>query len=277
MTLQEPPNVDVNALAGFVRWGGVLVSMFVVAGAMVVLRIVGGVADRLGARFANRRLVIQKVDSFARFFIYIATGAVVLGLSVRLDSTALTVIGGALAFAIGFAMRDLVAAFIAGVTIMFDRPFQVGDRVQYAGEYGDIIQIGLRSVRMRTLDDNMVTIPNNKVLTEVAASANYGALDMQVTMKFYVGIDQDIATARELVHEALLTSRYIYLDKPIVIHVRQVIEKDYVAVELRAKGYVLDTRYEQAFITDVNLRVLEGFGGAKIAPPAVLHRNVTAA
>ena len=84
----------------------------------------------------------------------------------------LPVVGGAGAFAVGFAMRDLVAAVIAGVTIMFDTPFQVGDRVQYAGQYGDIIQIGLRSVRMRTLDDNIVTIPNNKILTDVTSSGN---------------------------------------------------------------------------------------------------------
>jgi hypothetical protein len=50
---------------------------------------------------------------------------------------------------------------------MFDRPFQVGDRVSYGGEYGDIIKIGLRSVRMNTLDDNIITIPNNKVFTDV--------------------------------------------------------------------------------------------------------------
>ena len=130
------------------------------------------------------------------FVVYIATAAIAIGLSVRLDSTALTVIGGALAFAVGFAMRDLVAAFIAGITIMFDRPFQVGDRVSYAGEYGDIIKIGLRSVRMNTLDHNIVTIPNNKVLTDVTSSGNYGALEMQVPMDFYIGIDQDVRARR---------------------------------------------------------------------------------
>src|SRR4051812_22270601 len=46
------------------------------------------------------------------------------------------------------------------------QPFQVGDRVQFSGEYEDILKIGLRSVRMNTLDHNVVTIPNNKVLTD---------------------------------------------------------------------------------------------------------------
>jgi small-conductance mechanosensitive channel len=243
---------------------------------MVLLRLVTGVADRLGARFAARRMFIQKVESFMRFAIYVATGAIVVGLSIRLDSTALTVIGGALAFAVGFAMRDLVAAFIAGITIMFDRPFQVGDRVQYAGEYGDIIAIGLRSVRMNTLDHNLVTIPNNKVLTDVTSCGNYGALEMQVPMDFYIGADQDVELARELIRETCLMSRYCFLDLPVPVLAKQVIMDSYVAFQLKARPYVLDLKYEKPFETDVHITVQKLFREHGILPPAILHRSADA-
>lgn len=271
---QEAP--DIGVLAGLVRWGGLFASLLVIAGAVVVLRLVGGIAATLGRRFASQRLLIQKVQSFARFGTYVVTAAVCIGLSVRLDSTALTVIGGALAFAVGFAMRDLVAAFIAGITIMFDRPFQVGDRVEYAGQYGDIIEIGLRSVRMNTLDHNVVTIPNNKVLTDVTSCGNYGSLEMQVPMDFYIGADQDLRLASELVREACLTSRYVFLKRPVPVLAKQVIVQDYVAYQLKARPYVLDTQYEKPFETDVHLRVQEAFRSHGIAPPAVLHRELRA-
>jgi small-conductance mechanosensitive channel len=269
---QEAPP-DMSKLAGFVRWGGVLVSIGVVTASMIVLRVLGASADRLGGRFAARRLFIQKIESFLRFGLYIATGAVCVGLSFQLDSTALTVIGGALAFAVGFAMRDLVAAFIAGVTIMFDRPFQVGDRVEYAGQYGDILEIGLRSVRMNTLDHNVVTIPNNKVLTDVTSCGNYGALVMQVPMDFHVGVDQDLRLACELIREACLTSRYVFLDREVPILTKQVIVDSCVAYAIKARPYVLDTKYEKAFETDVHLRVQESFREHGILPPAILHRS----
>ena len=273
---QEAPGAeDLGKLAEFVRWGGVFLSVFVVVGALVVLRIVGSVADRLGGRFGAQRLLIQKFESFTRFGIYVATGVICLSLSVRLDSTALTVIGGALAFAVGFAMRDLVAAFIAGITIMFDRPFQVGDRVKYAGEYGDIVAIGLRSVRMNTLDHNVVTIPNNKVLTDVTSCGNYGALEMQVAMDFYVGADQDVKLASELIKEACLTSRFAYLARPVPVLAKQEIIDNYVAFHLKARPYVLDTQYEKSFETDVHLRVQEAFKEHGIQPPAVLHRTLS--
>jgi small-conductance mechanosensitive channel len=241
-------------LAGFVRWGGVAFSLVVMVGAFLVLRVVTGIADGLGARFAAKRLVVQKVESFLRFVLYIATAGICLGLSVRLDSTAVTVIGGALAFAVGFAMRDLVAAFIAGVTIMFDRPFQVGDRVEYAGQYGDIVEIGLRSVRMNTLDHNLVTIPNNKILTDVTSCGNYGALEMQVPMVFHVGIDQRARLAMELVREACLTSRYVYMGQEVRVAMKQVLLENLPALQITARPYVLDTKYEKDFETDVHLR-----------------------
>lgn len=268
---------DIEKLAGFIRWGGVFISLFVILGSLVVKRLIQGIANRLSARFANRRLTFQKVESFAIFVLYIAAGAVVVGLSFRLDPTALTVIGGALAFAVGFAMRDLVAAFIAGITIMFDRPFQVGDRVAYGGEYGDIIKIGLRSIRMNTLDHNIVTIPNNKILTDVTSCGNYGALEMQVPMDFYVGIDQDIKLAIKLIEEVVLTSRFVYLDMPVPILAKQVILQDYVAMAIKARPYVLDTKYEKPFETDVHLRVWELFNEHGILPPAVLHRQMDGA
>lgn len=267
----DAPNI--GEIVSFVRWGGVLVSIGVIIGAIVIVRFMHGAMERLGARFSHLRLTFHKVESFARFFIYIVTGGAVVALSFQINQTVLTLVGGTLAVAVGFALRDLVAAMIAGFMIMLDRPFQVGDRVQYAGEYGDIIAIGLRSVRMQTLDDNTVTIPNNKVLTDVTSCANYGALDMQVVIEFFVGLEQDIALAERLITEGALSSRYIYLDKPVVVLAKQVIKENYVALSLKLKAYVLDTQYEKAFESDITKRVTRAFAEHGIQPPAVLHRT----
>ena len=269
----EPSPELVTQLGKVVRWGGVVTSIALVAGAWLVLRFMRDIIDRLSKQFTARRLLLQKIGTILQFLVYIFTSSLVIALSIRLDEKVLAIIGGTIAVAIGFAIRDLVASFIAGIMIMVDRPFQVGDRVSFGGEYGDITAIGLRSVRMQTLDDNTVTIPNNKFLTDLTSCGNYGALDMQVAMDFYIGIDQNANAAREIVTEAALTSRYVYLPKPVVVLVKQVIHENYVAIRLRLKAYVLDTRYEKSFETDVNLRVMRTFRELNIEPPAILHRN----
>jgi small-conductance mechanosensitive channel len=267
---------DFGRLAEFIRWGGVAASIPIAIGALFVIRLVENVGDKFSGRFPNRRPTIQKYQTAARFALYLLTIAVTLGLSLRFDPTALTVIGGALAFAFGFALRDLVASFIAGITIMFDRPFQVGDRVAYGGEYGDIIKIGLRSVRMNTLDHNIITIPNNKIFTDVTSSGNYGALEMQVAMDFYIAADQHARLAADLVRECCLTSPYVFVAQPCPVFVKLVILQDYLALRLKARPYVFDCKYEKPFETDVHLRVLEAFREHGIAPPAILHRTLEA-
>lgn len=264
---------DVGKLLGFVQWGGLLFSMLVVAGAVLALRVLGGVSERLGHRFSNRRLQIHKLESVLGFLVYVVTALACVGLTFRLDATALTVLGGTIAVALGFAMRDLVAGVVAGITIIFERPFQVGDRISLAGQYGDVLRIGLRSVQLRTLDHNVVTIPNNRVFTDVPSSANYGSLEMQVAMEFHVGVDQDVRLAVDLVREACLTSPYVSLSRDVPVYAKQIIASGQVAVVLRARPYVLDTRYEEAFWSEVHLRVLETFREHDIRPPALWMRD----
>jgi len=258
-----------------VRWSGVSFSITLIFCAWLLLRLVQSIVDRISSQFAQLRMMIQKLQSFFRFFIYMSTVIAVFILSFRVDDKMLTIIGGTIAVSVGFALKDLAASFIAGLTVMIDRPFQVGDRVTFEGHYGDIIAIGLRSVRMQTLDDDIVTIPNNKFLNEVTVSGNYGDLDMQVVIPFYIGLDQDITLARDLILEAAASSRYIHLPKPAIVLVKQTITDNYLAIQLTCKAYVVDTKLEKLFETDITLRVMHEFRRNKIQPPNIaVHTHV---
>lgn len=265
---------SLEVIKHLINWPGVVTSLVIVFASWLVLRFISNIVDNMGEVFAEKRLKFQKADAFFKFFVYIIVGVVVVLLSLRLSDQTLALIGGALAFALGFAAKDLVASLVAGFMIMADRPFQVGDRVSFGGVYGDVTAIGLRSVRIRTLDDSVVTIPNNMFLTDVTTCGNYGVLHMQLVVDLYIGIDQDVKLACELYEEATATSRYIYLKNPIDVRVNQVVMNDIIAIRLRLKAYVLDTKYEKAFETDVTLRALGAFAEHGIGPPAVLHRNV---
>jgi small-conductance mechanosensitive channel len=268
-------NVEaINTLSRMIRWGGVATSVFVVLGAWLLLRFASGLVERLGVIFVERRLVLQEVNAFLRFGIYLVTITLIILLSLEISAQVLAILGGTAAVAFGFAIKDLVASLVAGVMIMFDRPFQVGDRVRFGGQYGDILSIGLRSVKLRTLDDSMVTIPNNLFLNDVTSCGNYGVLNMQIEVDFLIGVDQDVKRAQRIVREAAATSPYVHLPKPIGVLVKEVLLDGYVALRLRLKAYVLDTQYEKVFETDVTLRVREAFSAEGIHPPAVLHRNL---
>lgn len=263
----------VAKLAKLIRWEGVVASVVVIAATILVLHFLNRLVARLGEMFTERRLLFQQLKAAFNFVVYLVVIITVVLLSFEISREILALLGGTAAVAIGFAMKDLVASVVAGLMIMADRPFQVGDRVSFGGKYGVITAIGLRSVKLQTLDDNTVTIPNNLFLNDISSSGNYGLLDMQVVIDFHIGIDQDVHMARDLVHEATVTSCYVHLPKPVEVLVSQVIVENYVALRLRLKAYVLDIRYEKAFETDVTLRVIEAFAEKGIQPPAILHRN----
>jgi small-conductance mechanosensitive channel len=266
----EPEAIDnIKDFASLIRWSGIFVSAIIIACAWVLLRFIDSIVTNISDQFVQRRMLLQKMQSFFQFFIYISTALSVFMLSFRVDDRVLALIGGTIAVSVGFALKDLTASFVAGLTIMIDRPFQVGDRVTFEGHYGDIITIGLRSVRMNTLNDDVITIPNNKFLNEVVSSGNYGALDMQVNIPFHVGMDQDIRLARELIQECASSSRYVHLPKPVMVIVQQTITDNYLAIKLTCKAYVVDTKFEKLFETDITLRVMQEFRKHNILPPAI--------
>ncbi len=67
---------------------------------------------------------------------------------------------GGLAFAM--AAKDSVANLFGGVTVFIDKPFKIGDRIVIDGYDGSILEIGIRSTRLKTLAGRVVTIPNKK-------------------------------------------------------------------------------------------------------------------
>lgn len=225
-------------------------------------------AARFAERVAHRRLIIQQVSTLAGFAAWFFAAIVALNSVFRLSSEALLALSGTIAVAAGLALKDVASSFMAGLSILTTKPFQVGDRISFGGYYGEVREIGLRSVRIMTLDDNLVTVPTNQFLTEAVASANAGALECMVVIDLYLAGTEDHRRALEIVHDAVQASKYLYLDKPFnVLVAAQLSAQGRAVTVITAKAYVYDTRYERSFASDVTDRALAAFReeGIKVA------------
>ena len=252
---EAAPDVDSNILH-FIDLDRLPYAIMVVLIAMVLSRTVRQSLDSLGERIAEKRLFFKQVTAVLRFCILVVATFMVFGslLSVGDNREVLLAIIAPGAVAIGLALKDLLASLLAGIILLFDRPFQVGDRVRFGDVYGEVKEIGLRAVRLVTLDDNLVSIPNNRFLNDPVASANAGELHQMCVIDFYIGCNEDFQKAKRLVYEATASSRYVYLNLPIEVHLREgpVPEgAERFAIQLTCKAYVLDGRYETVFETDV--------------------------
>lgn len=266
-------DMDVSKIVGFIRLGGLLGAIAVLFATWLAGRLVRGGTQKLASAFAGQRLTIEQVSAFVRFGIY--AGGVLLAVSLifSLSPEVLTVLGGTFVVTTGLALKDQASSVIAGLVILVEKPFQVGDRVTFGDHYGEIETIGLRSVRLVTLDDNVVTIPNSKFLTDPVASGNAGALTMLVQQDFHVAIDEDPRRALELVGESLTTSPYFCPDHPWSVLLEEVVVGETLALRVRSKGYVTDLRYEKAFASDVCHRTLDAFRAAGVRRPTPHRRD----
>ncbi len=216
----------------------------------MIRRTATGLMDHL----PTRRFTILQMTTLVSFVLYIGGTAFLLITVLNPPQEMLLAVGGSAAVAVGFALKDVAASLIAGIMLLFDRPFQVGDRVNFEGVYGEITAITLRSVRLQTLDDNTVTIPNARFVTDVVSSGNMGAMSMMVVTDFHLALDADIEQARSIVREVIVTSRFAYLKQPVTFAIEEIVLTNRVVIRLRAKAYVLDVNYEKAFQSDVTTR-----------------------
>ncbi|MFB6375883.1 MAG: mechanosensitive ion channel family protein [Bradymonadaceae bacterium] len=246
-----------------------LVAALIVIAGFVTSRLVRETLDKLSEGNAKRRLTTKKLTSFLRVGIFVLTSYLVIMtfFDAQEDKTALIGLGGTLAVAFGFAMKDISSSVVAGILILIDQPFQVGDRVKFGDTYGEVVEIGLRAVRIETLDDDEVSIPNNKFLTESVSSANAGELDMMVPMDFHISMTEDFELAKEIIYEACTTSKYVYLEKPVVVRVQEEAKSVAFSTTLTCKAYVIDSRYEMDFVTDVTERVKRAFRKHRLKHP----------
>lgn len=263
------------------RFGGVFTGVIIVAVTWLLVRGLTAAFERAGSRFVHRRLLLNQVATMLRFVIYAGGLVLAVGTSINLSKEVILALAGTAAVTIGFALKDLAASILAGVTIIIDRPFQVGDRVKFDSFYGEIVTIGLRSVRILTLNNQIVTIPNSKFLTEAVASSNHGSLDMLISLEFVIASDQDIVLAKRLVQECMTSSRYVYMGKPWSVVVSQAVFDFGAAVRLHANAHVIDVKFEEEYASDVTERVLLAFRDKGIAvpgePPGPASRGYLAA
>ena len=168
-----------------------------VVGRYLLVKLVRG---SLTARGFDRTVVqlAAKTATVLTFFVALSVAFTVAGFGSFLGAFA--TLGGALALALGFAAQDLIGNFVAGVFILKDRPFQVGDWIEWEDKSGVVREIDLRVTKVETFNNEVVTVPNsdlaNNPVTNPMANEK---LRLQFT--FGIGYDDDIEEAADLILE----------------------------------------------------------------------------
>jgi len=112
--------------------------------------------------------------------------------------TSLATIAAAATLAIGFAMQEVLRNFVSGVFIFTEQPFKIGDWIEFDGYVGTVEDISLRVTRVRTFDNELLTVPNSELTNNVVK--NPVALEqLRVQFLFGISYDDDIDAAADII------------------------------------------------------------------------------
>ncbi|MGB5596471.1 MAG: mechanosensitive ion channel family protein, partial [Crocosphaera sp.] len=172
---------------------------------------------------------------------------------------------GTVAVALGFAFKDYASSLIAGIVALFESPYQVGDRVKIGDYYGEITNYGLRGIIIKTPNDNLVTIPHNKIWTEAISNANKGSIEAQTVVDFYLAHAVDVERVTQILYQVAHTSKYTQLRLPILV----VMEEKPWGTHFKLKCYPFDARDEFIYQTDLIKRAKQAFEQHGISYPVL--------
>lgn len=161
-------------------------------------------------------VLIPVVDRVAKFTLLLIGIIVVLD-RFGVNVTALTAVLGIGGLAISLAAQDTLADAIAGITILLDQPFLVGHRIEISelGTWGDVVEIGTRTTRIRTRDNRLVIVPNSIIAKSQVVNYTFPDPRYRIQIDIGIGYGMDIEKTRQIIIETVSKLDGVLKDKPV--------------------------------------------------------------
>ncbi len=217
--------MEQNAAATLMSWKDTIIDFlirygFQIVGAIIILG-VGALLARWAGRLTNQWLVKQKLELPIRTLVVRVVKLLVFAMAVVLaldkfgvQITPLIAGIGVAGAGVALAMQGVLGNLCAGLTIIFTKPFRVGEWVELLGVNGQVVNVELFYTVLMHPDGSRVIIPNRKIIGEVLH--NYGAT-RQLNLSVEVSYDSDMNLVMATVREVLAASpRVLKEPSPIV-------------------------------------------------------------
>jgi potassium efflux system protein len=167
-------------------------------------------AARWSREITHRWVFSRVTDRGARHSLSVFTqyAVVLIGILIALrilgiDLTTFAIFAGALGVGVGLGLQNIANNFISGILLLIERPLRTGDYVTIGSNEGQVTRIGIRSLTVKTADNQEIIIPNANVISHEFTNWTYS--DSVVRMKLEVGIsyENDPGEACKIIEEVL--------------------------------------------------------------------------
>lgn len=144
--------------------------------------------------------------------------------------------------AIGFAFRDILQNFLAGILILLTEPFQINDQIVFKNFEGTVENIETRATTIRTYDGRRIVIPNSELFTN-SVTVNTAFENRRLEYDVGVGYGDDLDWTKQLMLEAMHSLDVVLKDPPPDVLVMELAEN---SVNIRARWWIQPPRWSDA-------------------------------
>ncbi|MGF1511045.1 MAG: mechanosensitive ion channel domain-containing protein [Myxococcota bacterium] len=124
-------------------------------------------------------------------YVVITLGFLFAFASAGIDVNQLTVLFGAFGVGIGFGLQNLVNNFVSGLILIFERPIQVGDLVEFQNQMGHVRGIGIRASVVRTFSGAELIVPNGDLVSSQVTNWNLSDRRRRVEIQVQLPVESD--------------------------------------------------------------------------------------
>ncbi|MXX55583.1 MAG: mechanosensitive ion channel family protein [Gemmatimonadetes bacterium] len=212
---------------------------------------------------------LPMINRFVRFIV-IAIGILLAMTHLGFEIAPLLAGAGVAGLALSLAAKDTLSNLIAGVLLIMDRPFQVGDRIELwnapreTGTWGDVIEIGLRATKIRNPDNLVVVVPNNEIMRRDIINYTMSGEDIRLRIPFSCAYEADIERAKVLLKEVAHEVNGVKLDPAPIVIVRGFGPSE---VNLQLRVWIQEARNRRRIADEITEKAMVRFARAGIEIP----------
>ncbi len=207
--------------------------------------------------------ILYKVAQYSIYVFAVILAVGRLGFDVMPFAAGLGVVG----LALGLAAKDTISNVIAGVFIVIDKPFVIGDRIELwsaprgGATWGDVIDIGLRSTKIRTPDNITLIIPNSAIYTRDMINYTTGTPEIRVSIPVGISYESDLNKAEEVLNKVAKNTKGVK-DSNVVV-------KDFgeSSIDLELRVVIEDARNKGKISSEIRKAVKREFDREGIEIP----------
>jgi small conductance mechanosensitive channel len=258
--LQSLEQVKVSVLDMLVKFGPKLVvALVILAAGYLAGRWAGGVLDRVLVRVNLEAPLRSLLVRMGRLLVLTLFGILALQ-NLGVELLPLIAGLGVAGAGIALAMQGVLANVFAGLTIIFTRPYHVGNYISIAKEEGEVLDISLFSTTLGHVDQSKVVIPNRKIVGEILH--NYGGI-RQLDVAVGVAFGTDLAVALELIGGILSSNPRVLHEPQPRIGVTRLADS---GITISVNPWVNVPDYDAA-TREINRAILETFRARNVVIP----------